>query len=380
MGAQSQLESIHEAMRESFIVDADIHLTPAMDDLLPYFEESDARVRRKIASTTFPPDGFPPSTAHWTASYATNEGGSGLDTQGHAATGEDILDAIEETAVDVPLVTSGLNRLPATQNPRMKEAICRAYNNYLLDRVTSVDENVKGMAMMPQWNPDAMVEELDRVGDEDDVVGAYGWFGPFDPLGLPEYDRVYEVLVDLDLPLALHGSAAFWPKYGTFGDGLRSWNEFLGFAWPSHAMMNTVNMILTGVFDAFPDLNVVYQEAGVNWLPFVANRLDEFYQDHPEDVQFTERLYDRDQTYLDRLPSEYLFDNFYFATQPVCLPDRGDHAKALLEMCHASECFVFSTDWPHHTFDVPNWLARSYIDDETRERVLSGNAKEAFRL
>lgn len=380
MAVNSDIEPIRESMRKEFIVDADIHLTPDIDDLLPYTEDRDDRTRKRIESTTFPPDGHPPATTHWTAAYSTNEGGDGLDTQGHAETGEDILHAMEENAVDMPLVTSGLNRLPATQNPRMAEAICRAYNNYLLDRVTSVDENIKGMAMIPQWNPQAIVEELERIGTEEDIVAVYGWFGPFEPMGLPKFDPVYEKLVELDLPWALHGSAAFWPKYEPLGGGMRSWNEFLGFAWPCHALMNTINMILTGVFDSYPELSIVYQEAGLGWLPFVANRLDEFYQDHPEDVKLTERMYDEGQTYLDKLPSEYLFDNFYYATQPISLPERSTHAKAMLEMCHAKDCFVFSTDWPHHTFDVPNWLARSYIDEETRESILRENAMEAFRI
>lgn len=380
MSIQKDIDPVDESIKEGLVVDADVHVSPSIDDLLPYMEDRDDGIQEKIESTSFPPDGHPPATTNWTASYATNEGGDGLDTQGHATTGEDVLEAIEETGVDIPLVTSGLNRLPATQNPRMGEAICRAFNNYLLDRVTSVDENVKAMAMIPQWNPEAIVEELDRIGDEEDIVAIYGWFGPFEPMGLPKFDPVYEKLIELDLPWALHGSAAFWPKYEPLGNGMRSWNEFLGFAWPCHAIMNTVNMILTGVFDSYPDLSIVYQEAGLNWLPFVANRLDEFYQDHPEDIQLTERMYDNDRTYLERLPSEYLFDNFYFATQPISLPDRSRHAKAQLEMCHADECFVFSSDWPHHTFDVPNWLARDHIDDETRTCVLHENAMEVFRI
>ena len=116
------------------------------------------------------------------------------------------------------------------------------------------------------------------------------------------------------MPLSLHGSGGYWPRHDPIGQGLRTWSEILGLGWPVHAIMFVGNMIMTGVFDRYPDLRVLVQEGGrgVNWLPFVAYRLDEFYQDHSEDVQLTERMYDHDQVYLERLPSEYLFKNFYF--------------------------------------------------------------------
>lgn len=370
--SKAELDPVLDRVKEEFIIDADIHLQPELEDLLPYVH--DGRIKEKLEI-----GGFPPAVINWTPPYATNEGGSGLDAHGRARTGEDILEAIDQTAVDMPLVTPGLSRIANMQNPRMKEGICRAYNDYLLEEVTNVADNIKGMAMVPQWSPDAVVEELDRIGSEGDIVAAYGWIGPYRLLGDPEYDPVFEKLVSLDLPWALHAGGQ-WPRSDVTGQSLRSWNEYFGFNPSIYAMTNTINMILTGVFDKFPDLKIVYQEVGTNWIPFVAYRLDEFYQDHPEDVQLTERMFDDNQRYLDKLPSEYIYDNFRCATQPISLPDNSRLQKALFDMCQAEKTFVFSSDWPHHTFDVPNWVYKSAVDDELRSRILQENARETFRI
>lgn len=371
--SRTDLDPVEAQVREQYIIDSDFHLNVTVEELMPYID--DDRIVEKLERL-----GHPPGTQYWTAAYATNEGGRGLDTQGEAHDGEEILEAKEEIGVDVPIVTPGLNYLPSAQNPRMKTAICRAYNDYLLEHVVNVDDSILAQAMMPQWDPEAMLEEIDRVADEDSIVGAYGWFGPYTPLGAPEYDPVFERLVELDMPLSLHGSGGYWPRYGPIGEGLRTWTEILGLGWSVHAIMHVANMIMTGVFDEYPDLRVLVQEGGVNWLPFVAYRMDEFYQDHPEDIKITERMFDAEKAYLDRLPSEYLFDNFYFATQPVTGPPNTKQHRQLLEMCHADETLVFSSDWPHHTFDPPHWLYTKHVDEDLRNRIFYETAEELFGL
>lgn len=369
----TDIEDIRPEAQDEVIVDVDFHLNVSVEELLPYVEND--RMRMMLERT-----GHPPGMQHWSGEYATNQGAGGLAAQGEAHDGEDIAEAINEVSVDIPIVTTGLNYVPTAHNPRMKTSICRAYNDYIVDNLIDAHEDIKAQLMMPQWNPDAMLEELDRHGDETDIVGAYGWFGPYSLLGNPEYDPVFEKLVDLGMPYAIHGSGGYWPHYDKIGEDIRTWTELLGLGWPVHAMMYVGNLIMTGTFDKYPDLNILVQEGGVNWIPFAANRLDEFYRDHPEDISLTERMYDAGQIYLDELPSEYLYENFYFATQPLAKPDRRKHHQALLEMCRAEQTLCFSSDWPHHTFDVPNWVFESAISDEMRADILRGNAAELFDL
>ena len=127
--------------------------------------------------------------------------------------------------------------------------------------------------------------------------------------GKPEYDPVFEELVKRDLPLILYGSLSYWAQNTPIGDNMLTWTEILGFGWPVHAQLTTVNLIMSGVFDKYPDLNAVIQEGGHWGLPFLRYRMDEFYEMHPEDIQITPRKYEADERYLERSPSEYLHDN-----------------------------------------------------------------------
>jgi len=82
------------------------------------------------------------------------------------------------------------------------------------------------------------------------------------------------------------------------------------------------------------------------------------------------------------MPSEYLFDNVYVTTQPmefISIKSRS-HARHLLELCHADEMFMHSSNWPHHSVNPVDWLFDLPISDETRDRIAHGNAESVFRF
>jgi Predicted metal-dependent hydrolase of the TIM-barrel fold len=235
--------------------------------------------------------------------------------------------------------------------------------------------------MVPQWDVEYAVEEINRLGDEDGIIGAYGWFGPFHLFGEERFDPMFEALVENDLPLVLHGSLSFWPQDTPVGDGMLTWTEQLGFDWPIHSMLTTVNMIMTGVFDKYPDLNVVMEEGGHWWLPFARYRMDEFYEMHPDDVQMTPRMRKMGNDRLARTPSEYLRDNIYVTTQPMAAPERANDFTQMLDQSMAEDTFLYSSDWPHQTLDPATWaFTNSAFDENLRNSVLHENAEELFGI
>jgi hypothetical protein len=137
-------------------------------------------------------------------------------------------------------------------------------------------------------------------------------------------------------------------------------------------------MITTGVFEKYPDLRVVVQEAGVSWIPFLANRMNEIYYTQPEDIKLTERMAELGKEYLEKDPGEYVYENFYFSTQPIALPKRNK--DAMLRLCEAERTFMYSSDWPHHTLDPVNWVFDPAIEDDLREQILHGTAKRCYGI
>jgi predicted TIM-barrel fold metal-dependent hydrolase len=364
---------VPEQAFEDHIIDMDFHVNPIEDELLAYVEND--RARDKL-TTEF---GMTPVAGKWDAAYAIKEGQEGLFTQGRAEDAADVRKACEKFAIDEPIVNPGINNLTLQHHPVLKNAVCQAANDYMVDNFC--DEDVYTSMMVPKWDPDYAVEEIDRIAAEDSIVAAYSWFDPKVPWGNEQFDPIFEALVDHDLPLLLHGSLAYWPQHSYIGDDMLTWTEILGFDWPLHGMVNVINMIMRGVFDKFPDLNIVLQEAGHWWVPFLRYRMDEFYEMHPDDIQITPRKMESGEQYLQRSPSEYLRDNISLCTQPFALPRRSGEAQALLDLSLAEEMFVYSSDWPHQTLDPPTWFYTSNAFDETRrERILSKNAKELLNI
>src|SRR3990172_1158264 len=135
------------------------------------------------------------------------------------------------------------------------------------------------------------------------------------------------------------------------------------------------SMIMQGLFDKYPQQKVLLQEGGTWWTIEFMLRMDDFYLDHPGDIQLVERKLESGEKFLRKLPSEYLFEHFRFATQPIYKPKSLQHFAWLLELSHAEEVLIYSSDWPHVTFDPPNWVFESSaISPEMAERILSGNA------
>ena len=359
---------------DEYIIDADFHLN--LFDKKEYLEYiSDHRVRKKLEVGGIPSG----VTGGWNFPYAHHITDS-LNTQGVALTAGEIEGLKKQYAIDAVIVGPGMINLPTARYPVIKNAIVEAYNNYLVDKVIDVENGVYGLAIIPQWDPQACLKEIDRIKDIDGIVGFQGWYTPQTLFGSMEYDEMYEEMTDLNLPLVLHGSG-FTSRFDMIGNSMKSVVEALTLSWTYNAMANVLNLIFTGTFDRHKNLKVVIQEAGTNWVPFASLRADECYYDLPEDVMLSQRMFEDGREYLELMPSEYFHKNMYYTTQPIALPKNPEHVKSMFEMCHASETFLYSSDWPHNTFDPPNWLFNNRgIDSDMRSRICHGNAQEVFGI
>jgi predicted TIM-barrel fold metal-dependent hydrolase len=130
-------------------------------------------------------------------------------------------------------------------------------------------------------------------------------------------------------------------------------------------------MIFEGVFERFPRLKVVLVELGWSWAVPFAWRLDHAY-----------RVMGREVPHLERLPSEYLRDHFWYTTQPMEEPERRQWLDEVFDSFEASgmaDKLLFSSDYPHWDFDEPGALPSTLGLRQKRE-ILGGNAHTLYGI
>jgi predicted TIM-barrel fold metal-dependent hydrolase len=109
-------------------------------------------------------------------------------------------------------------------------------------------------------------------------------------------------------------------------------------------------------------------EGGVCWLPPLLWRLDKNW-----------RALRQTAPWLDRPPSEIVFEHIYLTTQPIEEPDRPEHFKRMLEMFPADRMLMFSSDFPHWDGDTPDFAARNFPAG-LRNHVMYETARALYRL
>jgi hypothetical protein len=137
-------------------------------------------------------------------------------------------------------------------------------------------------------------------------------------------------------------------------------------------MSNVTSMLFGGVPERFPDLQVVFQESGIGYLPYLLKRLDDAYHEFGYEVPT-----------VDRPPSEYVDENFHFCTQPLGhTADDPSHIAWLIDLI-GPENVLWSGDFPHPDFDTPGELfdrVRGHFDAGTVEKIMGGTAAELYGI
>ncbi|SEH15646.1 hypothetical protein SAMN04487967_2175 [Natronorubrum sediminis] len=351
------------AFEETTVVDTDVHLSIPFDELAEYCEEP-------YRSITKHPTYTPVHRGGWNRYM-----GGKIETEKENVRSADALyeKICVEFGIDFPLINAFpvLNSVP--EDDRAVE-LMSAYNDYLLENYLDEYEQFLGLCTVATQDPAAAAEEIDRMGSEQSIEGLYLLnSGAQPPLGDPVYDPIYRAAADNDLHVAYHASAGA-PFAKDFPVQDTQFNRFLEnhmLAHPWAHMMTMSSLIVNGTPAKFPDLNFSFLEAGVSWVPYMMFRFNKEYSMRRSEAPL-----------LEKSPEEYIRDQFYFSTQPVGEPNDPSHLQQIIDVL-GPESLMLSTDYPHWDFDHPDALDRQirrYGDEETRERILSGTAIEAFDL
>jgi predicted TIM-barrel fold metal-dependent hydrolase len=291
---------------------------------------------------------------------------------------------LDEVGIDHQIIfpsTIGLGGqdLGMVDDEALRRLAVEIYNDGMAEIQENSGNRLLPLPLMPAWDVDACVAEARRVA----ALGARGVNMTSDPqdLGSPDlanraWDPFWEACTDLQLPVHFHIGASvtgmtFYGKYPWDSHGPNTKLAIGGtLLFIGNARVVT-NLILSGMFDRHPDLQMVSVESGIGWIPFILETLDyEMGENAPEEL-----------SKLKRPPSDYfrtnLYATFWFERNHGKLP-------ALIEAV-GEERILFETDYPHPTCLYPDPLQSvedkmATLSPEARAKIMGGNAQKLYRL
>jgi predicted TIM-barrel fold metal-dependent hydrolase len=245
--------------------------------------------------------------------------------------------------------------------------LARSCNDTLAAAVRANPGRLAGFATIPTSAPEQAADELSRA------VGQLGFVGAIvnghssgryldDPFFRPILDRA----VTLDVPIYLHPTpppaAVTDASYAGFSPDVSFSLSTAGWGWHIDTALHVLRLILGGVFDRYPTLQVVVGHMGET-LPVMLPRFDQVFA--PRTTQ------------LDRPVSDYLRGNVSYTFSGF----NQQPTFAILLAQLGIDRIMFSTDYPYGSMaTATEFLAGLPLQQSERESIAFRNAEKLLRL
>lgn len=270
-----------------------------------------------------------------------------------------------KVAVLFPTIALGFAAIPQADTCT---ALCRAYNNWIVEYRSAAPERLFGIAAVPQMDVYSAVIEAKRAVTS---LGCKGIFLRPNPiagrtLDDPYFDPLWSLLEELDVPVCIHeGTAHDVPQAGR-----DRYDNFLFrhvVSHPHEQQMACLELICGGVLERHPKLTVAFLEAGVGWIAHWIERLDHHM-----------KYWDHTSLPLPSLPSEYFVRQCFISTDP------DEKILPGIVSTMGDDNIVFASDYPHPDAVFPGVVAeladRNDVSEQTKRKILGLNAVRLFRL
>ncbi len=261
----------------------------------------------------------------------------------------------------------------ATPDAKFAQAMCRVWNDWAWETFGPYKDRLAPMACLATGDLEGAIEETKRCAK----LGFRGISIPIKPVfgaghvahanyNLPEFDPFWAVVQDCDMPITIHIGTGRDPRTARGNGG-----AVINYA--AHALAPAVepvaNLCASGVFERFPKLRFATIEAGIGWIPWAIQAMDEAYKKH--------HMFTRPK--LKMLPSEYFRQHGFASFQE-------DAAGLDLARSHdLVDNFLWANDYPHHEGSWPHSAAAieremGQLRDDERARILGLNAARLWNF
>lgn len=258
-----------------------------------------------------------------------------------------------------------------TPDPEFAMAQCRVYNDWAWETFGPYVERLSPVACVATGDLKGTLAEIERVaklGFRALTLPSKPLFGPHGTNELnynkKEFDPLWALIEETNLPITFHVSTGKDPRTAR-GPGGAITN------YVCHSLSPTIEPIAhlcaSGVAERHPKLRFGTVEAGIGWLPWFLDAMDEAYKKHHFWVR----------PKLQALPSDYFRLNGFATFQ------EDESGLDLVEKHGLVNNVMWANDYPHHEGTWPHSaeaIERTMggLTDQSRAQILGLNAARVF--
>jgi 5-carboxyvanillate decarboxylase len=249
--------------------------------------------------------------------------------------------------------------------PELGRDLAQDANDVLSRAVQQHPDRFAGLAALAPQVPEAAALELERSINTLGLKGALiNSHTKGEYLDDRKYWPIFEAANALKAPIYLHPRT---PGNGMIEPYLDYGLYFAGWGFAEETSLHALRLIMSGVFDEFPDLKIILGHMGEG-IPFYLQRIDNRYL-----LQVRIGAVDE----MAKLPSEYFKDHFVITTSGVA---QESSLQLSLDELGAERIF-FAADYPYESVDeMVNSINSANISDEDKGLIFHGNSERMFGL
>ncbi|MEB0106903.1 MULTISPECIES: amidohydrolase family protein [Pseudomonas] len=248
-------------------------------------------------------------------------------------------------------------------------SLAKQTNDYLAGLIRQYPTRIAGLAAIAPQDPVRAADEVKRAMTE---LGMHGIIinshtnGEY--LDERKFDPILEAAQRCQAPVYIHPtfpSGDMCKPMMPYGLSGAIW----GFA--AETGLHATRMVLGGVFDRFPELQVVLGHMGES-LPFWLFRFDNIYK-----MMMSQGQVPPGMVKLERKPSEYIKSNIHITTSGMF----WDQVLKFAIEALGADRVMFAIDYPYESSEIgAEWIRNAPISAEEKEMIMSGNAQRLFKI
>lgn len=251
--------------------------------------------------------------------------------------------------------------------------VARAFNDRVAEAIAAHPDRFAGFAALPTADPKAAADELARAINELGFKGALVNGRTLERfLDDQFFWPMFESAEALGVPIYLHPmpppKAVYDAYYSGFGEAVGFMLGAPAWGWHIETGLHALRLILAGVFDRFPKLQIIIGHMG-EVIPFMLARIDE---------TIGGRLaLDPAKSPIELSVPEYFQRNFHITTSGLFTDPPLRCAIDTLGI----DKILFAVDHPFSDgAKARRWIDQAPITDEERAKIAHGNAERLLGL